>query len=116
MGLLTVIGATLAVVGLALLAYGLLKANALVSFGTSEEVRAEREGRQVVYVACAVLVAASAALAARIGPPAALAVAAPGVVCALLVALAPQSAYGLLAFVVLGPLAALMLVIRLSGW
>lgn len=106
----------LALVGLALLAYGLLKANALVSFGTSEEIRSEREGRQVVFVGCTVLVAASALLAARIGGPAALAIAAPGVVCALLVALAPQTAYGLLAFLVLGPVAAFMLVIRLSGW
>lgn len=105
----------LALAGLALLAYGLLKANALVSFGTSEEISSEREGRQVVYVACVMLVAAAASLAARIGSPAALAVAAPGLACALLVALVPQSAYGLLAFVVLGPVAALMLVIRLSG-
>ncbi len=105
----------LALVGLALLANGLLKANALVRFGTSEEIRSEREGRQVVYVACAVLVVASAALVARIGGRAALAVAAPGVVCALLVALVPQSALGLLGFVVLGPVAALMLVIGLSG-
>ena len=71
------VGAMLALAGLALLAYGLLKANALVSFGTSEEISSEREGRQVVYVACVMLVAAAASLAARIGSPAALAVAAP---------------------------------------
>lgn len=107
------IGAVLALTGLALLAYGLLKANALVSFGTSEEIGSEREGRRLVYVACALLVVASALLAARIGVPTVLAVTAPGIVCAALVALAPQSAYGLLAFVVLGPAAALTLAIRL---
>jgi len=112
---LTVIGALLALGGLALLAYSLWKANALVSFGTSEEVRSEREGQRIVYVACVVLVVAAASLAGRIGGLYAVAVAAPGVVCALLVALIPQSAYGLLAFVVLGPAAALMLVIRLSS-
>lgn len=112
---LTVIGALLALGGLALLAYGLWKANALVSFGTSEEMRSEREGQRLVYVASVVLVVAAASLAGRIGGLSAVAVAAPGIVCALLVALLPQSAYGLLAFVVLGPVAALMLVVRLSG-
>ncbi|HEV2753131.1 MAG TPA: hypothetical protein VGV36_04765 [Solirubrobacteraceae bacterium] len=109
---LTVIGAILALVGLALLAYGLLKATPLVSFGTSEELRSERAGRQVVYIACAVLVVAAASLAPRIGDPAALVVAAPGLVCALLVLLALQSAYGVLAFVAVGPVATLVLPVR----
>jgi hypothetical protein len=56
---------------------------------------------------------APAMLAPRIGAPAALAVAAPGIVCALLVGLASQSAYGLLAFIVLGPIATLTLALRL---
>ncbi|MDQ3631576.1 MAG: hypothetical protein M3417_09995 [Actinomycetota bacterium] len=110
---MTAAGALLALAGLAALVYGLLKANALVSFGTAEELGSEREGRRLVYVASAVLLVASGLLAARLGVPAVLVVAAPGVVAALLVALAPQSAYGLLSFVVLGPAATLTLAIRL---
>jgi hypothetical protein len=52
-------------------------------------------------------------LTPRIGVPAALAVSAPGIFCTLLVALVPHSAYGLIAFVMLAPIATLTLALRL---
>lgn len=110
---LTAIGGVLALAGLALLAYGVWKANPIVSFGTTEEIGSQREGRTVITVAWPVLLVAAAMLAPRIGIPAALTVAAPAIVCTLLVALAPHSAYSLLAFVVLGPVATLTLALRL---
>lgn len=110
---LTAIGGVLALAGLALLAYGLWKANPLVSFGTTEEVDSQRQGRTIISIASPALLLVAVMLTPRIGVPAAIAVAAPGIVCTLLVALAPHSAYGLLAFVMLGPIATLTLALRL---
>lgn len=106
----------LVLAALALLAYGVWKANPLVTFGTRDEVASERAGRMIVYVASLVLLLAVAMLVARIGVVVALVVAEPGVVCPLLVALAPRSAYALIAFVVLAPASTLALAARLYRW
>ena len=107
------LGVVLGLIGLVPLAYGILNASPVVSFGTTEEISSERAGRQAVYLAGALLVVAATLVAGRIGTRVALALAAPGVVCALLVAFVPESAFGLLAFLVLGPAAVLALASRL---
>ena len=109
-------GLVVAIGALLVLGYGVWKANPLVSFGTVEEVGAQSAGRTLVYAASVALALTAVALLGRLSPVMAFAVAEPGIVCSLIVALWPQTAFALIAFVVCAPLAPLTLLVRMYRW
>lgn len=90
-------------IGLALLVEGLADATPLVFFGTAQERELVERGQDMLVVAASMLATAGGILAAFERRLAGAIVAAPGIVCLVLVRVAPDTAFAWLAFLALGP-------------
>ena len=95
----------LVLLGLYRLGAAVIEAVPLLSFGTPSELADQAHGRSVIWIAVAILLAASALLVVQREPRRALVVALPGLVCTALVYALPHTLASWLAFAVLAPVA-----------